>query len=258
MIAFRYEMKLNFSNPICEHQFMLRIMPGNTIRQNIQNISFSIHPLCAFSKTYDGFGNIVLFGNIREPHNTFTATLEGNAEIENTLAEERISLKDAGMFQSPTILTAPSAVLQKLLDRVEVNHYANDYDQALALSKVVHAYMEYVPGTTDSLTTASEAAAQKKGVCQDYAHILLALCRMKGIACRYVAGIMEGEGETHAWVEVADGEWWRPVDPTNQTSVENYIRFAVGRDAGDCEISKGVFRGSAEQLQTIHAQVESL
>lgn len=258
MITFQYEMKLTFSNDISEHCFLLRFLPESTMRQSIHDVSFSITPSCLLSKTLDGFGNTVLFGNIKEPHDTFRAAVKGQAEIKNTLAEEKVSFQDISMFQSATKLTAPSASLESLLAHIDLSHMKNAYDQALLFSKAVYAYMQYVPGSTNSTTTASQAAEKRKGVCQDFAHILLALCRMKKIPCRYVAGIMEGEGATHAWIEVADGGWWRPIDPTNQTKVENYIRFAVGRDASDCEISRGVFRGSAEQIQSIHSQVENL
>ena len=86
------------------------------------------------------------------------------------------------------------------------------------------------------------------GVCQDEAHIMLALLREKRIPCRYVMGYMLGEGATHAWVEVARDGLWLGFDPTNRRLVnEEYIRVAAGRDANDCPVNRGVFIGAASQ-----------
>ena len=92
----------------------------------------------------------------------------------------------------------------------------------------------------------------KKGVCQDYAHILIALLRMMRIPARYVVGMMIGEGFSHAWVEMeADGRWYG-LDPTNDVLVgENYIKISHGRDYNDCIVNKGVFTGMASQKQDI-------
>jgi len=106
----------------------------------------------------------------------------------------------------------------------------------------------YAPGKTHAKTTAEEAASQMKGVCQDEAHIMLSLLRMKGIPCRYIVGYMLGEGSTHAWVEVLHGETWIGLDPTNHRTVNGeYIVISAGRDANDCPVNRGVFSGTAEQ-----------
>ena len=92
--------------------------------------------------------------------------------------------------------------------------------QALALSAWVYQHMRYQPGITQPATTAAEALTLGQGVCQDYAHILLALCRAAHIPARYVNGFIEGEGATHAWVEVyLDGLGWIPVEVTGSGGV---------------------------------------
>ena len=88
------------------------------------------------------------------------------------------------------------------------------------------------------------------GVCQDYAHILISMCRLSGIPARYVAGMMVGEGASHAWTEVWLDGGWTGVDPTHNRPVdETYIKLAHGRDFGDGAIDKGCFIGSATQRQ---------
>lgn len=118
---------------------------------------------------------------------------------------------------------------------------------------------QYIPGSTDIHTTAGEAWAKKEGVCQDYAHIMITLCRLKGIPARYVNGMMIGEGSTHAWVEIYTGEGWYGLDPTNNLHVDDYyIKLAHGRDYGDCVLDRGMFRGNVSQTQKIYVNVEEI
>lgn len=80
------------------------------------------------------------------------------------------------------------------------------------------------------------------GVCQDFAHILLAFLRAQNVICRYVAGLTTGEGASHAWVEVFDGETWIGVDPTHQRFCDdNYVKISQGPDFSFCALERGVF-----------------
>ena len=116
----------------------------------------------------------------------------------------------------------------------------------------LHAPLSYVSGSTHFYTTAAEAWEQGCGVCQDYAHILLALCHREGMTARYAAGAIAGEGLTHAWIQVWQDGLWKGFDPThNRAANEEYIYFAVGRDADDCALNRGIFRGGASQQQAI-------
>ena len=126
----------------------------------------------------------------------------------------------------------------------------------------LHRDIAYEQGVTTVATTAEEAMRLRKGVCQDYAHILLSLCRMEKIPCRYVVGMMLGEGLSHAWVEVCDAGTWVALDPTNDLIVDDgYIKISCGRDYKDCMLNQGVFTGSsgrATQKQEISVFVEEI
>ena len=107
------------------------------------------------------------------------------------------------------------------------------------------------------LTTASDVMRHRKGVCQDYAHLMTALCRMAGMPARYVCGLMKGEGQTHAWVEVHDGQCWYAFDPTNDTAIASgYIKLAHGRDALDCPVSRGTYLGVSTEETFISVKVQ--
>ena len=127
-----------------------------------------------------------------------------------------------------------------------------EFDFAERLLHQIYQDMEYVQGVTDIHTTAEQALSGKKGVCQDYAHIMISLCRMADIPSRYVVGIMQGEGYSHAWAEVCiDGKWYG-MDPTNDRIVDDtYVKLSHGRDYQDCIVNRGVFRGLGTQTQSV-------
>lgn len=122
----------------------------------------------------------------------------------------------------------------------------------------------YIKGITTIETTVDEIVAQKAGVCQDFAHVMLELLRMIGIPSRYVSGYicpnkngMRGEGATHAWVEAfVPNHGWIGIDPTNNVwATNNHVKLAVGRDFSDCTPAKGTFKGPARQSLSVYVSV---
>jgi transglutaminase-like putative cysteine protease len=132
----------------------------------------------------------------------------------------------------------------------------NALDKAKILCAKVYEHFTYAPGETNVMTTAGEAFVAGKGVCQDYAHVLITLCRMAGMPARYVSGLFVGEGASHAWAEVWMDGLWYGIDPThNCLTDEKYLKLCVGRDYSDCPLERGVFSGWAEQTQKVFTKV---
>ncbi|MGH7746372.1 MAG: transglutaminase-like domain-containing protein, partial [Candidatus Dormibacteria bacterium] len=125
----------------------------------------------------------------------------------------------------------------------------------------VHRTMRYTRVVTGVDTTAAEAFAQRAGVCQDYAHVLLALCRLCGLPARYVSGHLLGEGATHAWVEVLvaagdDRAAAHPLDPTHGVRAGiRHLTVAVGRDYHDVAPTSGTFRADVAGALTARNRV---
>jgi transglutaminase-like putative cysteine protease len=147
----------------------------------------------------------------------------------------------------PSALTAPDAALRAAAAALQ-REGAEPYALATRVNEFVYERMRYVADVTTVATTAACAFAQGTGVCQDYAHVMLAICRASGLAARYVSGHLLGEGGTHAWVEVigpplADGR--SPVwgfDPTHRrTTTSSYVFVAAGRDFADVTPTSGRF-----------------
>jgi transglutaminase-like putative cysteine protease len=122
-----------------------------------------------------------------------------------------------------------------------------DLELARRITKWVYRTMRYRADVTDVATTAAGALALGQGVCQDYAHVMLALCRICGLPARYVSGHLVGEGGTHAWVEVlvAGPERFVAFDPTHDREAgDDYLTVAVGRDYADVAPTSGTFVAS--------------
>ncbi|MEM7386643.1 MAG: transglutaminase family protein, partial [Verrucomicrobiota bacterium] len=130
---------------------------------------------------------------------------------------------------------------------------------------------EYKPGVTDVATPLAEVLQRKEGVCQDFAHVMIAALRRIGIPVRYVSGYLEtlpepgreklrGADASHAWVEAyTEASGWVGFDPTNnQIPASQHIKIAHGRDYFDVRPLRGVFVGSGRQQLTVEVDVEAL
>jgi len=253
-LRFRYFMELRFSDPVQNHRFTLKCFPQSDRRQKIKELDIQIMPKESLSHGRDSFGNACVYGYATEPHQCFSVEVTGTAETGLASSEEAGEAHHTARFKYQTGLTRPGPAITAFHAGLELG--GSNLERAAACMNALYARFRYVAGSTGIYTTAEQAMAQGMGVCQDYAHILLSLCRLEGIPCRYIAGLLPGEGESHAWMEVYDGGRWVALDPThNRLAEEGYIQFSAGRDSGDCSINRGVFIGQARQYQTIQAWV---
>ncbi|MEP7105458.1 MAG: transglutaminase family protein, partial [Chloroflexota bacterium] len=162
-----------------------------------------------------------------------------------------------GYLLEPSRLTTPNARLRQAA--AELADRAGGIELADRINDWVYQSMTYQFGITSVKTTAAEALAAGRGVCQDYAHVMLAICRACGLPARYVSGHLVGEGGTHAWVEVflpaGDGTGeaiaW-PFDPTHASRGGlNHVSIAVGGDYSDVAPTSGTYVASvAGHLQS--------
>lgn len=142
------------------------------------------------------------------------------------------------------------------------------YGQALAIMSWIFREVRYEPGFTDVNTHADEAFLQRKGVCQDFTHIMLSLCRSVGLAARYASGYLYngprdtlvGAQASHAWCEVyLPGGGWIGFDPTNNTLAdERYVKIAVGRDYEDVAPIRGSYHGTGHCYMEVSVLVEKI
>lgn len=257
ILTYVFETSLSFSCPVTDHSFVLRCLPKSTNTQTVMDAQIFTSPRVPLTEQEDGFGNRIIVGYLPQKHSSFNFYTTGQVMVACDLAGETPCHP---MFVQPTRLTAATAEMaafaREVTAAVADGVGADVLAQARALCEAVHGRFSYVPGATSTSTTAAEAFGCETGVCQDYAHVMVSLCRSLGIPARYVTGLMVGHGATHAWVEVHDGRRWCGFDPTNNNRIDDrYMLFATGRDFEDCPIECGIFRGAAVQTQEVSASL---
>ena len=247
---FRYE----YTGPISDlRQRLVIIPPERHGDQRLVTHRLEVSsPTTEVRREEDAFGNLVLSLAIDQVARVidFTAWIV----IERVASTDPIVVS-ADAYADPTLrepsrLTEPDTALRTAAEALGTD--GDDADLAARINAWVHAEMRYANGATGVRTTAAAAFRQRRGVCQDYAHVMLALCRLRGLPARYVSGHLLGEGGTHAWVEVLfpdpvhPGRFVaRPFDPTHGTEPGlDYVTVAVGRDYGDVAPTSGTYRAS--------------
>lgn len=195
----------------------------------------------------DRFGNHV--STLVIPHIERVVEFEIRFLVEQNRGYPQVPLDqmDDPAYLELTPLTQPDLHLSDAAEMVR----GGDPTVCLAdrINEWVWRTMAYTRGVTNTTTTAAEAFAQHQGVCQDYSHIMLSICRQLGLPARYVSGHLLGEGATHAWVEVLAPDPINPeistvqaYDPTHGRRCRpDYITVAVGRDYSDVAPTSGTY-----------------
>jgi transglutaminase-like putative cysteine protease len=210
-------------------------------------------------RSYDSFGNVVLDLSLEQVdgHVEFVtwALVERHVPIDGSDSPDDVGLDRR--FAEPSRLTLPDAQLSAVAAELRASG-ATGLDLAALAGSRVHDHFVYEWGVTGVETTASAAWAAARGVCQDYAHCMVALCRLCGLSARYVSGHLLGDGGTHAWVEILVQEATGivravPFDPTHDRRAgPRYITVAVGRDYGDVAPTSGTFEAPYPGELTTH------
>ena len=245
---------MRFSSDVGRHTILLRCQPMENSAQHLVDEHLIMPPQFSIHESSDVFGNRIVYGSTDDRHQKLSYISAGIAE-ENPYALPPDGLETLCAYPSP--LTSPSENLQRYASELFKDGNAMSASELSEyICNEIHGSMQYIRGVTSPETTAAQAFDSKQGVCQDYAHIMIALCRLCHIPARYVCGFMCGlYGETHAWVETFDGQAWHAYDPTNGTRAqEGYIKVAQGRDAADCPVARGIVK-AAGVMQSTHISV---
>lgn len=253
--AYNYQTRVCFDSLVTRHAFLVRCAPAAHSSQHIVYEKLYLHPFDSLTRGADALGNRLSYGHVTRPHDSFMYISEGIVRQEPYRVVEELN----PVYRYPSRLAPLAGAMAALADDLGPIAATDNREQAACLAGRVHDYMRYTPGATGISTTGAEAFALGQGVCQDYAHILIALCRHVGIPARYANGFIPGIGQTHAWVEVYHEGAWFGIDPTNNQRIEyGYIKVAHGRDAADCPMNRGLFTGDANQRVEILAEVNEL
>ncbi len=238
-----------YPGPIRDLRHYLVVIPAERYGdQRLREHRLSVSPSAADARLReDDFGNRVFEFHVDAVEGEIAFAVSATVERAAQPGALKIARELGDCFRRSTRLTASDARIGDVA-RELAESTSDDRELAESIHEWVADSMRYRSGVTAVHTTAAEALALGHGLCQDYAHLMLAICRAAGLAARYVSGHMPGEGSSHAWVEVLlpsedEGELEAVAyDPTNRRQPNlGYATIAVGRDYNDVPPTSGTF-----------------
>lgn len=274
----------DYQRPVSESVGEMRVCPADHGGQSLMDRSLQIEPKAEVRAFRDFFGNCVECFSIPFKHSELrvesscvveTKAFEPHVEqLEITLGEARQILR--GRHMDPYLFVRPSRNVP-ILRRGHIAdlpqfRLADPLGECLPrLNQWIYQSFRYVSGATNIATPVDEILQKRVGVCQDFSHVFLAICRGLGLPARYVSGYIEawepdggselvGAMASHAWVEVMlPGQVWWGWDPTNNCRVgERHVRVAVGRDFNDVSPLRGTYRGGGQQKLKVEVRLERI
>jgi len=257
----------------------VRTQPRSDTRQRCITFFLDVNPRANVMMYHDFFGNAVHHFDIPGRHTLIELTAQAIVEVNPSPREylpttwqeldTRVSEGDYWEMLLPSQYAKPTNLLNELAAELNVERRGTPLLLLQQLNQELYYKFDYVPNSTNVDSPIDDALRARRGVCQDFAHIMIALVRQLKIPCRYVSGYLYHEdkikdrspaGATHAWVEAFLGEaGWVAFDPTNNLlGCERHIHVAVGRDYADVPPTRGVYKGEAESELSVRVTVSSV
>ncbi len=182
ILDFSYNMRISFSAPIFRHHYSIKCVPKNTERQRVKELSLSVLPRGTVVSDRDFFGNAVKYGCIAEPHTFFEVSVCGAAETGLAPFEQRGG--DTDIFSVQSEFTRPGLHITRFYNKIVRDAPENTRERVVYFMNRLYDTLSYVPHSTSIGTTAEDAFTARRGVCQDYAQILVSLLHLANIPTR--------------------------------------------------------------------------
>lgn len=281
LLEVRHVTQYHYASPVRESLMEVWMQPQKGARQRLVSFDLEIEPAAQLFSYADTFGNAVYHFDVPQPHDQLTIVARSAVETqaEAVLPEsldmgewdrlrsdfvqgEQFDFRREHGFAVQTDLLRAFAAEQGL----ERLRHRDPLNAVRALATIIYESFAYETGVTEADSPIDEALRERRGVCQDFSHIMIAICRAWGIPARYVSGYLFTDREagdrsdpdaTHAWVEVfLPSLRWVGFDPTNNVMAgERHVAAAVGRDYSDVPPSRGVYKGEAESQLAVAVSV---
>lgn len=279
--SIRHLTRFRYSESISESIMETRMHPRSDTHQHCLTFSLSVSPRCRVFSYRDHLGNNIQHFDIPGEHNQLVIVAESVVEqqvlpdVPAFLApdawgalDEMIEAGDYWEMLLPSKFAVETPALTQLAEKMGVTRRDDPLMLVQELNQRLYDYFEYEPRSTHVDSPIDDAIVSGKGVCQDFAHTMIALLRHVRIPARYVSGYLYRGREdhdrstpdaTHAWVDVLLPHLgWVGFDPTNNLIAHHrHIRTAVGRDYADVPPTHGIFRGSTESELYVAVHVEA-
>jgi transglutaminase-like putative cysteine protease len=267
-----------YTAPVAESVTEIRMQPATTAFQRCLVFRLQVRPAAKVFAFQDHQGNHVHHFSQPAPHDELAIVAEAEVEViphpplPPALApgdwgriDARAAAGEHWELLAPSEMTPPGPRLDVLAGELDVQRRGDPLTVLCALNTALYLALAYDAGSTRVDSPIDEALTHRRGVCQDFAHIMLALMRTRlRIPCRYVSGYLHPRrddhstpGASHAWVEAwLPGLEWVGFDPTNNILAgERHIQVAFGRDYQDVPPTRGVFKGAAGSDLTVAVHV---
>ena len=279
--SIRHTTRFRYSNPVRESVMEIRMQPRSEGNQSLRNFQISTNPRAQLFAYTDNFGNAVYHFNVLREHSELKIEAQSVIEMKEALPyPDKIDALEWDRY-NPLNLTGEhydlmeasdfargSTRLEEFLMAHGVAKPSGDPMTALKhLNSVIFGAFDYEVGVTQVHSPIDQALEHKRGVCQDFAHIMIAVARRWGVPTRYVSGYLHhgrrdknrsAADASHAWVEAyMPSLGWVGFDPTNNIMAgDRHIRAAIGRDYADVPPTRGTFKGDAESELAVAVTVE--
>jgi transglutaminase-like putative cysteine protease len=250
----------------------VRMQPRSEGFQHCKDFRLSITPPTKVLFYQDFLGNAVHHFDIPGEHRQLNVIADSQVEIRplpalpDSLPPETWNQLDSNEYEmlTPSHFAHSTPLLEHLAQELDARRRDDPLSLLRELTTRLYDAFEYAPESTAVDSPIDDALEHRKGVCQDFTHIMIALVRPLGIPCRYVSGylyhnngIRSAPDASHAWLEaLLPGLGWVGFDPTNNLlSGERHIRVALGRDYADVPPTRGVFKGNADTELSVAVRV---
>lgn len=271
-----------YSEPISDSVMEIRMQPRSDGIQRTIRFDLKVSPETRIFSTRDYLGNVIHNFNIPALHESLAIKSEAVVDVKPPQALPDALLnsawdeidnarndRDLYDFLLTGRYTKPTALLSQFGDEVDWRRRSDPLSVVRELNSAIYNAFEYRSGVTRADSPIDEALADRRGVCQDFTHIMLTMLRQIGIPARYISGYLfhrteEGdrsdEDATHAWLEAwLPSLGWVGFDPTNNLIVGNrHVRVNISNDYANASPSRGIFRGNADTELEVRVHVREL
>ena len=277
----RHTTIFRYTPAVRESVMEVRMQPRSEATQRCLSFHLDVNPPAYITQYRDFTGNTVHHFDIAGSHTEVRVTAQSTVQVQAAPAPR---LSEAGDWADLDALTAgddywemllPSQfahsneALEKLAKELKCERRGSPLELLTELNEGIYGLFAYVPNSTKVDSPIEEALLTRQGVCQDFAHIMIALARPLRVPCRYVSGYLfhreaeDGprdrslEEASHAWVEaLVPRLGWIAFDPTNNLiGGDRHIRVAIGRDYADVPPTRGVYKGEAHSELSVAVTV---
>jgi transglutaminase-like putative cysteine protease len=272
-----------YDQPVAQCLNEVRLTPRTSARQRVLESRIDVEPKPAvFERRTDYFGNEVATFSVFQTHDRLVTSASSIVEVEPRTSVDLpgITWEDARLhvashaeedalqafefvFESPFVPSTPESAAYARPSFAPGRPLAEAVQD---LSHRIHREFSYKPKSTSIETPLADVLRSRRGVCQDFAHVLIGALRSQHLAARYVSGYLRsgekvtGAEASHAWVSAfIPGYGWLDLDPTNDVvPSDGHITLAWGRDYGDVPPVKGIALGGGGQKVEVEVSVKAL